>query len=464
MKNQTVALPFPEGNENLRKRVFRLAMPAVGEQLLNTLVGLTDIFLVGNLSATASAVLGYSAVVAVAGLGLGNQASWLVLMLFMAAGVGSTALIARAIGARNVADQRRFLQNAMLVAIVLGVLSAAGMLLLGDLFLTLIGAPPEVHPIALTYLSILAIGMFPTAIQFVGMACLRGAGDTRTPLYMMLGVNVANVAMTWLLVNGEFGLPVLGVAGAAIATTIARCGGGIAMLVLLLRGHSGLRMTLKLNLDLDVVKRLLRIAAPTAGELLVFQSALILFVRFVTGLGTVSYAAHIATININSTSFLPGMGYAAAVATLVGQGLGAQRPDASDAAAREGLLQGMLLMVSIGAVIFVFPHVFLGFFVNDAAAIAVGTTPLRIASLLEPAIAISFIMNGALRGAGDTRFPLFSRMFTTWGLRLPLTVVFVTWLGWGLVGIWCAMAIDFSTQAFLAAGRFKSGVWQKVEV
>jgi Na+-driven multidrug efflux pump len=124
----------------------------------------------------------------------------------------------------------------------------------------------------------------------------------------------------------------------------------------------------------------------------------------------------------------------------------------------------MLMMGLVGAVMVFFPDVLLGFFVNDPAAVAAGTAPLRAAGIVQPALAVGFILNGALRGAGDTRWPLLTRLMTTWGIRLPMTLLLVGWLGLGLNAIWLAMCTDFTAQAMLALWRFGSGRWQRVEV
>jgi putative MATE family efflux protein len=444
--------------------VFRLALPAVGEQMLNTLVGLADIYLVGNLAAEAAAQLGYGSVVAVAGVGLGNQMVWLTMVLYMATGVGSTALIARSVGAADPAATQRFLRQSMLIAVGVGLLALLLIVGLARPFLLALNTPPEVLPRSEEYLHVIAAGTVPTALLFVGMACMRGAGDTRTPLYIMLGANAANVLITWLLVSGHLGFPALGVEGAALGTTIARGGGGLVVLWLLWRGRSGLKLALDLRPDWAAIWRLLRIGLPTAGEMLVFHGALLIFTRFVTGLGTVAYAAHIATINVESISFLPGLGYAVAASTLVGQALGARAPERAAQHAFEALRQGMLFMALVGIGMIVFPGVLLGFFVDDAAAVAAGRVPLQMAGLVQPALALGFILNGALRGAGDTRWPLLSRLLTTWCIRLPLAVLLVWVLDLGLEGIWLAMCIDFTAQGLLALWRFRSGRWKTIEV
>lgn len=447
-----------------RRRVFTLALPAVGEQMLNTLVGLADVYLVGNMSVAATAALGYSGATALTAAGLGNQFTWVVMVLFMAVGIGATALVSRAVGARDGELVTRIVRQTMALAVAVGLVATLLGVLLAEPFLALVGAPPETRELAAAYIHFNAVGFLPAALLLAGTALLRGSGNTRTPLLVMLGVNAVNIAVSWLLINGQFGLPILGVEGAAIGAAVARGLGGLALVALLLRGHSGLRLTLERRLDRETMGRLVRVGLPTAGEQFVFQAALLIFVRFVTDLGTTSYAAHNVTITIESLSFLPGMGYAAATSALVGQALGARKPRDAERYANEAMLQGGLMMTLFGAMMVAFPAQLVGLFINDPAVVEAATPILRAAGLVQPALAVSFISLGALRGAGDTRWPLFSRLLTTWGVRLPLTFFVVGWLGMGLNGVWLAMCVDFTLQAILALWRFSAGKWQRIEV
>jgi putative MATE family efflux protein len=279
----------------------------------------------------------------------------------------------------------------------------------------------------------------------------------------MLGVNAINIALSWLLVNGNLGAPTLGVAGSAIGAAVARGGGGLVLIGLLLRGRSGLKLTIDLRPEWDVLRRIMRIGLPSAGEQLVFQGGLLFFVRSITSLGTVAYAAHNVVINIESLSFLPGMGYAIAATALVGQGLGAGRPEEAEASAYEALVQGGLMMTALGAIMVVFPHALIGLFAADPLVADAGANAMRIAGAFQPLLALNFIMSGGLRGAGDTRWPLYTKIVSTWGVRLPVVTLLVG-LGFGLTGAWIAMASDFLIQGLLAWWRFRKGAWKTLRV
>ncbi len=403
----------------LRRSVLLLALPAVGEQVLNTLVGLADTFLVGNLSAQAATRLGYSSATALAGVGLANQMVWLVTVLFMAVSVGSTALIARSRGAADMQAANRALRQSMIVGLAMGVAATLLGTLFAAPFMQILGAGPDVLPRSVTFLHIAALTFAPAALLFIGTAALRGAGDTRTPLYVMLGVNAVNILISWLLVNGNLGAPTLGVTGSAIGAAVARGGGGLVLIGVLLRGRSGLKLSLDLRPEWDVLRRIVRIGLPSGGEQLVFQGALLIFVRFITGLGTVAYY--------------------------------------------EALLQGGLMMTVLGVIMVLFPHQLIGLFAADPSVAEAGAAPMRIAGLFQPLLALNFVMSGGLRGAGDTRWPLYTKIISTWGVRLPL-VLLLLHLGLGLTGAWIAMSSDFLVQGILALWRFHKGAWKTMRV
>jgi putative MATE family efflux protein len=463
--------------------VAKLALPSVGEQVLNTAVGLADVFLVGHLSLQAASQLGYSSATALAATGLANNFVWLMTVLFIALAIGSTALIARATGAGDVVQQQGILRQSMLLGLAIGLLATLLSWVTARPFLLLINAPPDVLPLGEQFIHTVAWSFVPASLLFIGTACLRGVGDTRTPLYVMLGVNGINILISWLLINGNMGAPILGVEGAAIGSAVARGSGGLLLVWLLWRGISGLKLAGSTErdagaereagveassrptlVDPETLRRIVRIGLPSAGEQLVFQSALLIFVGFVTGLGTVAYAAHNVTITIESLSFLPGLGYAAASSALVGQALGAKAPQQAEAYAYESLWQGGLMMSLLGLLMVCFPQQIVALFVNDPAVVEMAAQPLRAAGLIQPALAVSFILLGALRGAGDTKWPLYSRIITTWGLRLPLTLLLVGQLNLGLAGIWLAMCADFTAQALLALWRFSQNRWKRIKL
>ncbi len=446
----------------MRGRVFRLAMPAVGEQFLNLLVGLVDTFLVGHLAAGTILSLGYGSAQALAAVGLSSYVIWTATTLFIAVAVGATALIARASGAGEPVDANSALRQSLLLGALMGVLALVLITLFAGQVMRLLGAPADVYPLGVGFLRITALSMPLAGILFIGNAALRGEGDTRTPLFVMFVVNGLNMLIAWLLVNGQFGLPALGVHGTAIGAAVGRSAGGLLVLVMLMRGRGLLRLDRLPRPEPDMLKRLIRIGLPSGGEQLAFQGALVLFARLVTGLGTVAFAAHNTVITIESISFLPGAGFAAAATTLVGQGLGAHEPERARWSGYESFRQAGLFMAGMGLLFILVPHWFLSLLVDDPQVIAAGVTPLRTVGIIQPLLAASFVFSGALRGAGDTRFPLWIKLISPWLLRLPLAFLLIPLFG--LTGAWIALSSDLALQGVLAWWRFRGGSWRQIRV
>ncbi|HSJ53120.1 MAG TPA: MATE family efflux transporter, partial [Anaerolineae bacterium] len=217
----------------MRREVLRLALPATGEQLLGMMIGIVDTFLVGHLGAAS-----------LAAVGLSNQWVFLAHTLLGAIGTGSTALIARFTGAREPDMANSVLRQSVLVAILVGLACTALGTLLARPAVLLLGAPAEVVGLSTTYLTTVSATLAFATFLYLGNACMRGAGDTRTPLYVMVVVNIVNIVVAWTLINGLFGLPKLGVWGSALGAASGQVVGGTLVLWLLLRGKSGVKLHL----------------------------------------------------------------------------------------------------------------------------------------------------------------------------------------------------------------------------
>lgn len=438
----------------IRQDVLRLALPATAEQMLSMMVGIVDTFLVGHLGAAP-----------LAAVGLANQWVFMATTLFGAIATGTTALIARFVGAKNPGQADQVLRQSVLVGALIGLVSTALGLSLARQAVLLLGAPDDVIEFSTDYLRVVSSIFFFSTLMFIGNASLRGAGDTRTPLYVMLVVNVINIAVAWTAINGPFGLPRLGVVGSALGAATGRMVGGVLVIGLLLKGRSGIRLRLEgLRPDWDLIKRILHVGLPTGMEQLLFRTGHMVYARMLAELGTIAYAANQVAMNALSISFMPGFGFALAATTLVGQGLGAKDPEGAQQRGYTAYRLGAGLMTVMGVALALFPEQVIGFFTNDAGVIATGSLPLRLVGLVQPLLAASMVFAGGLRGAGDTRYPMVITGVSIWGLRVPLAYVLSLVLGWGLVGAWSAMALDFGLRGVLNFLRFRNGGWKTVKI
>ena len=434
------------------RRVLRLAVPSAGEMLLGMLVGLVNTYLVGHLGAAS-----------LTAVGLGVQWSMAAMVLFTAVGTGATALTARMIGARDMAGANRVVGQALAIAFACGLLSSTLLVGFAEPAMVLMGARGEALAQGVLYLRIVS-AVFPiSSLMFIGNACMRGAGDARTPLLVMAAVNVVNVAIAWGLVEGIGPLPALGVRGAAWGSAAGRVVGGLLVVGLLIKGRGGLQLRWR-GPDREIIWRILRVGLPASLDQLIFRFGMLVWVRIVASLGTVAYAAHQVALNAESISFMPGWGFAMAATTLVGQGLGASDHERAERDAMLCFGIAAIFMSVMGVVFFVSAPQIMGLFTDEVEIIALGSMPLRLIGVVQPLLAAMMVFAGGLRGAGDTLTPMLVNGASVWLLRVPLSLLAIHWFDWGLTGVWLVMALDLTLRGIVLLWQFRCGRWKTVEV
>jgi MATE family, multidrug efflux pump len=439
------------------RAMLRLAAPTLGEQLLLMLVQISDTVLTGRrLSPLHLAAMSQIAYV-----------MWLLTNLFVAIDSGATALIARFIGAGDRETACRVTNQAFL----LGVALATGVTLLGLLFLdplvALMGLPDEPAALAVRYLRILLPVLPLMMVLSAGNACLRGAGDTVSGFVAMIAMNIVNVLASWGLACGWGPLPELGWDGVAIGTAAGYAVGGLTMGVRLLRGRAGLKLRWSmLRPDIDLMRRLLRVGIPAGADVMTIVACQFWFKRIVNQLGSLAAAAHGVAINIESLAYLPGTAFQVAATTLSGQHLGAKNHRQATHSVLVACLAGGGLMSSVALLFFVAAEPLAWLFLSaEEEGIAVQTAALlRIVAMALPALAINMVLTGALRGAGDTRWPLAFSLVGMLAVRIPLAYWLTQTLDWGVAGAWYAMAADIYIRSILVTARFLHGGWKRVEV
>ncbi|MBX7164928.1 MAG: MATE family efflux transporter [Pirellulales bacterium] len=445
-----------QGGSSFRP-MLRLALPVLGEQFLYMLVAFSDLVLAGQF-------LGEQELAA---MNLASYMLWLLQNLFVVVSIGATALVARLTGAgeRELASQTTN-QAVLLGGVMVVVLTVALWLGEGQLaaWMQLDGEPGR---LARRYVWFLLPVLGAMMFESVGIACFRGAGDTATGLWIMLVVNLINVAIGWSLVRGAGPLPALGWDALALGTALGHGVGGLVVAALLVRGRSGLRLRLnEMRPDRRLIRRLLRVGLPGGLDVMSVIACQLWFVSLINRLGVLAAAAHGVAIRIESLAYLPGYAFQVSATTLAGQRLGAGDPRGALRGVLMSLATGGAVMVS-GAVMFsLFPAALARIFVRDAESQVITTAVplLRIVAVAMPALAVQMILTGALRGAGDTRWPWVFTLIGYLGVRIPLTYWLTTGLDWGVVGAWYAMAADLFCRGALVALRFLQGGWQRVRV
>lgn len=436
--------------------MLRLAIPVLLEQFLFMLVGLSDTVITGH----------YFGEPELAAINLMNYTMWLLMSLFVVVSIGVTALVARSSGA---GDTRTALL-ATNQAFLLGSLLAVGFTLIGlfyaDTLIAVMQLQGQSAARAERYLWLLLPAVPAMMVESVGLASLRGAGDTVTGFFTMTLVNAINVALSWGLLLGWGPLPELGWDGLPLGTTIGHIVGGLLVLVLLGRGRSGLRLRPRdLLPDSTMLRRILRVGLPGGLDVLFIIGCQFWFVAIINALGDLPAAAHGVAIRIEALAFLPGVAFQVAAGTLAGQHLGAKRYERATRSVLLSLAVGGGVMTVAAVAFFVFPAPLAGLFVGDDSSVVNLAVPLlRIVAFGIPFLAVQMILTGALRAAGDTRYPLLFTVIGYIGVRIPLAYLLTVGWGLGVQGAWYAMVADVVLRSVLVLGRFLHGGWQRVEV
>lgn len=444
----------------LRREVARQAWPVVLQNLLKTMMFYVDTYMIADLGPEPMAAMGV----------VGPISHTLVAIL-SALSVGTIAVVARAWGEGDREKQRREASAAVTLALWIGIpLTALGYFLLpamAELFR--VPAAPAVTEMTRTFLRIESSIFLFFCLDAVAGGILRAAGRTVFPMVATLGANLLNIFLNWVLIFGHLGAPRMGLAGAALATSISFALQGIVTFGYLWSSKSPIRLSLAglRGVTRDSLARLLRVSLPAAVEPLLLQSGFLVYNKAITLLGTVPMAAHRAAITVESLTFMPSYGFAVAGSAVVGQFLGAGRPDKADAAFQECARLSTWLMSAVGVSFFFLAEPLVRIFLRgpeSEATVTAAAICLAISAFEQPFMALAMALGGALRGAGDTKSPLLVGVLGTWGVRVPLAWLLAFPMGLGLNGIWITMIADWAVRTAVFSILYRRGRWKAIKL
>jgi putative MATE family efflux protein len=436
------------GVTQIRRSVLTLALPVTVSSLLQRTEGIVAVFLVGGLGA-----------IPIAAVGLGQLLAFIATTLVSGLSVGTNVIVAQLWGARRHQDAGQAARHFLGLAITVSVLLMTCGILLNRFAMQLLGAEPDVIALALPYSTLIFLVIPFTVFIQVLSSILQGTGDTKTPMYAMIVVNVLHVAVAYPLIYGRWGLPALGVKGAAIAVGVAEAIGTSYLLL-----HCRPLLHRSTHIRFDLFRSIWQVGAPVSGERIVQQAGILLYTKIVLLYGTVSYAAHQVGLSIESLSFLPGYGFAIAAATMVGQSIGAGKYTRAKLENWEANRLAMFIMSAMGLVFFFFPYALLRSFTSDEAVIELGTIFLKIVALLQIPLALTMVLAGSLRGAGDTHFIMWATTVGMWAMRLPIAFITGVWLELGVFYVWLAMIADWTLRMALMLWRYRSERWKAIQI
>jgi MATE family multidrug resistance protein len=437
---------LPEEPTALRRRVLGLAWPVIGENLLETLLNIIDLVLVARLGTAA-----------IAGVGGAVQIMFFLLTALSALSVGSSVLVAQAIGAGNTVHASRIARQSLVWSVLLSLPLAAVGLGLAHPLMGLFGLTEEVTRIGVDYFRVTMGTVVVLVALIIGGGVLRGAGDTRTPMVVTAIANVLNVILAYGLIYGHWGLPALGAVGSAWATFIARAVALVLMLYALRKGRKGITIAGRWGWrpDWSVAREVLKLGVPASVEQLLMATAFLVLTILVARLGTDTFAALRISMSVLMFSFLPGFGFSMAATALVGQSVGAGRPGLGAVITKVATQWAVVWMSTMGALIFVFAEPIMDHLTDVPAVAHAGAAGLRIVALTQPFWAVGMVQSGALRGTGDTRSPLWIGTVGIWA------TVLLVWLGLAYVGgglgmVWGAFLLTSPVTAALSWLRFRT--------
>lgn len=437
--------------------IGRITWPAFVELVLSALFGMVDLIMLGRTPDSA---------VAISAVGLTNNPMNLFLGVFVAVNIGTTTAVAWQTGAGHPEKARDIARHSLILNLLIGFLTASAGYLFAEEIVLFMGADALTLQPATIYMQIVAAGLLPQALNLSVTASMRGVGLTRLPMMYNLFSNALNVVGNYILIYGKFGFPAMGVQGAAISTSLSRLIGCVLAVAILFGHENPIRLHIRdsFRFSLATIRHILKIGTPAAMEQFVLQTGFVLFARTVSGLGTDVFAAHQISMSICGMTFSPSQAFSVASTTLVGQNMGAGRPEQAQRKAEAVHLLALACAGAVGLVFILFSHQLASLYTTDATVARMAATCLKIIALAQPGQSTQLSLAGALRGAGDTKYPLYASIAGVWVFRVVAATLIVRVFQWGLYGAWVAIVLDQTARAAVVYARYRTGLWKKKDL
>lgn len=452
-------LEHHRAKDHLRRDLFQLVVPVLIEQLLIFGIGFFDTLLSGQLGKEETSAIGLAAYV-----------SWLGSVIFTVISVGASAVVARHWGAGEFEEARRVTARSLTLSVFVGLLVFFLLRELSSPFARLMHMSGNQHRIAVEYLRFDAWSQCFAAFTQVAAACLRGAGDMRTPLVVLAFTNVVNVIVSSACMWGWGPIPEMGVTGIVTGTVTAQVCGAFLMGCLLISGLSRVPLRLvEVGFDPATTHRILRVGGPAALAGIAKVSGHFAFLMVISRLATdgfdgAAFAAHFVGVRVEALSYLPVEAFGIAAATLIGQALGAGDLDRARRAGREAVRQCIGYAGLMTLLFFVFAPQIFSLMHRDPAVALVGVPAFRLMATFQIPNGILIVYTCCLMGAGDTRFPLYCSLIGNVIVRVGVGYLCgVHWQG-GLFGAWIGMGADNTLRSLLISWRYRAGHWVHTKV
>ena len=454
---------MPGHRKALFLTILALAWPTLLEQMLQTLVQYIDAAMVGRIGAEATATVGMS-----------TSVTWLVNGPLFAMGIGFMAFISREMGAKAFDKVRRASVQAVIVALASGIGVGVLTLAVSPVLPIWMGVDPAIRRDASLYFAVICLPMlFRSAIIIFG-AVLRAVGDTKTPMYVNVCMNIVNIILNYIFIYDTrivkiggasvkmFGFG-YGAVGAGIGTAVSFVVGGIFMTIALYKNRYVSPAGCKIRPEREIMEPCIRIGFPVAMERMATCLGHVVFASLVTGLGTVAFAAHSIALTVEQAFYIPGYGMQAAAATLAGNAIGAKDEKRLHELTRRLISIILGIMTVSGALLFLLAPQLLHIFTKESEVIALGTVVLRMVAVSEPLFGVLIILEGIFNGVGDTVKPFYYALFSMWGVRIVSTFFCVKVFHLGLYAVWACMIANNVSLGSLFIARYLRGEWNPLK-
>jgi len=432
------------------RAVVLLAVPMVLEMLMESVFLVVDVFFVGKLGADAITTVGVT-----------ESLMTLIYAAAIGLSIGATATVARRIGEKDPEAAAHAGAQAILLGVGFGVVIGVAGAIFAPQLLVAMGASDAVVRTGSTFARVMLGTSGNVLLLFLINAVFRGAGDAAIAMRVLWFANAINIVLGPCLIFGIGPFPELGVTGAAVGTSIGRGCGVLFQLYHLTRPGGRIRVRLPhLWLDPTVMRGILRISGTATFQNFIGTASWIGLVRILTGFGSAAVAGNTIGIRIILFALLPSFGVSNAAATLVGQNLGAGKPERAEAAAWKAGLYNTLCLGTVGAVFLLFAPQLISLFTNDPEVAPYGIRCLRIVAAGFLFYGYGMVLTAAFNGAGDTRTPTWINLGCLWLWEIPLAWTLAHPLGFGPTGVFIAVSVAFSTLALVSAVLFSRGTWK----
>ena len=439
---------FTEGP--IGRAILLLAVPMVLEVSLESIFAVADIFWVSHLGPDA-----------VAAVGLTESLLTVIYALAMGLGIGATALVARRIGEKNPDGAAWAAAQALMLALIVSVVLGAAGVLLAPRLLALMGGTPDVIAIGRGYATIMLGGEAAIIVLFVVNAIFRGAGDAAIAMRVLWLANIINIVLGPLLIFGPGPLPALGVTGAAVATTIGRSIGALYAVVRLFRHGSRVPVSRRhMGADFGVMRHILSLSGSATLQSLIGMASWIGLVRILATYGSDALAGYTIAVRLIIFALLPSWGLSNAAATMVGQGLGARKPDRAESSVWRAGRYNAIFLTAVGLLFYLAAPLILRAFTSDPIVTGYAVRCLRIVALGFPLYAYGMVLTQSFNGAGDTWTPTWLNFVCFWVFEIPFAWGLAHVLDLGPAGVFWAIMASFSVLAVASAGIFRQGRWK----